>query len=154
VTAYYLDSNALVKRYIAETGSTWVGQLTDPAASHDLYAVALAGPELVAAIVRRQRGGHLSSAHATRALAAVRVDWPNLYIRMDIDQPTIGRAMNLAETHGLRGSDAVHLAAALEIHQQRRTLALPALTFVSADQEQLRAAAAEGLAVDDPNLHP
>jgi hypothetical protein len=43
----------------------------------------------------------------------------------------------------------VQLAAALEV----RTHA-PSLTFLSSDAELNAAAQAEGLAVDDPNLHP
>ena len=31
---------------------------------------------------------------------------------------------------------------------------LPPLTFVSADEDQLQAAVAEGLAVENPNLQP
>ena len=61
--------------------------------------------------------------------------------------------MNLAEKHGLRGYDSVHLAAALELQEERQALELPALIFISSDQQQFSAAAAEGLAVEDPNQH-
>jgi predicted nucleic acid-binding protein len=30
VSLYYLDSSALVKRYLTEVGSAWVAALTDP----------------------------------------------------------------------------------------------------------------------------
>ncbi len=43
--------------------------------------------------------------------------------------------MTLAEKHGLRGYDSVHLAAALFLQEMRQTMHLSALTFVSADQE-------------------
>lgn len=62
--------------------------------------------------------------------------------------------MILAETHGLRGYDAVHLAAGLDLQDARRQAQLPGLTFVSADGDQLRAAVAEGLTVENPNNHP
>ena len=153
MAAFYLDSSALVKRYIAETGTIWMVQLTEPAAGHDLYTAALAGPEVIAAITRRVRGGHITPVHGARALASARVDWSNRYISLNVDDPTVRRAMDLAEVHGLRGSDAIHLAAAVLLHQQRQAMGLAPLTFVSADQEQLRAAAIEGLAVEDPNLH-
>ncbi len=61
--------------------------------------------------------------------------------------------MALAEKYGLRGYDAVHIAAAIELQDIRRNLQLPALTFVSADIEQLQAAQAEGFATEDPNTH-
>ena len=63
------------------------------------------------------------------------------------------RAMDLVERHGLRGYDASHLAAALVVADVRRLRGLPALTFVSADNGQRQAAAAEGLRVGEPNAH-
>jgi uncharacterized protein len=62
--------------------------------------------------------------------------------------------MDLAERHGLRGYDAVHLAAAVAVVGAQRGRRLPAATFLSADSAQRAAAAAEGLPIDDPNAHP
>jgi hypothetical protein len=50
--------------------------------------------------------------------------------------------------------DAVQLAAGLDISQQSIAAGRGPVTFVSADAELNRAASAEGLVVDDPNLHP
>ena len=61
--------------------------------------------------------------------------------------------MALAEAHALRGSDAIQLAAALDVYTDSIVLALP-FALVSADTELNAAAAAEGLTVDDPNAHP
>ncbi len=49
----------------------------------------------------------------------------------------------------LRGYDAVHLAAALDLDRHLRHAGLPAVTFVAADAALCRAAAAEGLTVVD-----
>jgi hypothetical protein len=62
--------------------------------------------------------------------------------------------MSLAETHALRGYDAVQCAAALVVHTYRQVLGMPTLAFVSADGALNTAAVAEGLIVDDPNAHP
>jgi hypothetical protein len=51
----------------------------------------------------------------------------------------------LARRHGLRGYDAVQLAAALEVHAN-----VPSLTLLSADANLDTAATGEGLLVDDP----
>jgi predicted nucleic acid-binding protein len=153
VATYYLDSSAMVKRYIEEPGSGWVRDLTDPAAGHILYTTALTGTELIAALVRRTRGGHLPAYAAIDGVASVRQDWRSLYTIADIDAHVVARAMDVAEQHGLRGYDAVHVATALMLRTQRRSAGLPLPTFVSADQEQLRAATAEGMAVEDPNQH-
>jgi hypothetical protein len=48
----------------------------------------------------------------------------------------------------------VQLASATALHAVRSASGLPALTFVSADTELNAAATAEGMPVDDPNLHP
>lgn len=65
----------------------------------------------------------------------------------------IDRAMLLAEQHGLRRYDAVYLAAALEVQDARASQNLPAMIFVSADNEQLRAAQAQGLFIENPNTY-
>ena len=62
--------------------------------------------------------------------------------------------MTLAEQHGLRGYDAVQLAAALGLHAVRHMGGLPPMTFVSADSDLNTAAQTEGLIVDDPIAHP
>jgi predicted nucleic acid-binding protein len=62
--------------------------------------------------------------------------------------------MRLAETHALRGYDALQLASALEVNAGLVGRSLPPLTFISADRELNNVASAEGLGVDDPNLHP
>ena len=65
MAVYYLDTSALVKRYVLEQDTVWVGKLTDPAAVHDLYTVRLAGPEMIAALFRKARIGQIAPAHAT-----------------------------------------------------------------------------------------
>ena len=62
--------------------------------------------------------------------------------------------MHLAEKHGLRGYDAVQLASVLEIHRQHLAVGLPSPVLVSADAELNSAALAEGLQIENPNLHP
>jgi hypothetical protein len=62
--------------------------------------------------------------------------------------------MALAETHALRGYDAVQCATAVLVHTERVALGMPPLTLVSADTALNTAAAAEGLLVEDPNTYP
>ena len=62
--------------------------------------------------------------------------------------------MTLAEKHGLRGYDAVQLAAAQAINNLCIANDLHPLTFISADKELNTAAANEGLLVENPNNHP
>jgi hypothetical protein len=62
--------------------------------------------------------------------------------------------MALAETLGLRGYDAVQLAAGREINALCIASSLPPVIFVSADDELNAAAASEGLLIENPNDYP
>jgi hypothetical protein len=49
-------------------------------------------------------------------MAQFRQDAAQRYRLIDLTPPLVARAMTLAETHGLRGYDAVQLATAVEVH--------------------------------------
>jgi predicted nucleic acid-binding protein len=105
------------------------------------------------AIRRRGRRGDIAASDVTAALAQFRQDFVGLYHSIEITPALVTRAMTLAETHALRGYDAVQLAAAVEVNARGITLGLPVLTLVSADGELYLAATTEGLMVEDPNIH-
>jgi predicted nucleic acid-binding protein len=153
VAVYFFDSSALVKRYAQETGSDWIVALTEPSAGHSLYIARITAVEVVSALSRRQRGGSISESDASTAMAAFRHDLTHQYRVIEMTPSVITQAMELAETHGLRGYDAVQLSAALVVQQMRETLRLSALELVSADRDLNDAAAAEELIVDNPNSH-
>ena len=154
MAVYYLDTSALVKRYALEDGTAWVLALTDPVAGHDLYTVRLTDPEMIAAFYRKARNREISLDEASQAAQQFRTDWRVQYQIAEVKIGVADRAMVLAEQHGLRGYDAVHLATALELQGIRAGMELPPLTFVSADDDQLRVAMTEGLRVDNPSQHP
>ena len=154
MTVYYFDTSALVKRYVLEVGTPWVLHLVDPANANEFYMAQITGPEIIAALFRRVRTGTLTLADARRAATNFRADWQNHYQVVEVRTNIIEHAMTLAENHGLRGYDAVHLAAALEIHIERTAQHLSPLVFVSADNDQLQIAVAEGLHVENPNSYP
>lgn len=153
MSAFYYGSSAMVKRYVAESGSGWVRRQTGRDTGNLGFTVVLTGPEVIAAVVRRARGGHLSQADARRAVRSIRQDWRSLFFVVGAEQRIVSRAMDIAESYGLRGYDAVHVAAALVIQRDQEAQGLPGLIFVSADQEQLAAAKAEGLQVEDPSVY-
>ena len=150
---YFFDSSGLVKRYIAETGSAWVQALTDSLSGNSIHVARVTGAEVVSAIARRQRRGATTAADAAAALVAFRADFQRAYFPLDVTAATALLAMDLAERHGLRGYDAVQLAAALELRSQCLAAGLPPPIFIAADNELNAAAVAEGLAVDNPNNH-
>ncbi|MGC9397247.1 MAG: type II toxin-antitoxin system VapC family toxin [Anaerolineae bacterium] len=151
MAAYYLDTSALVKRYARERGTAWVTTLTTPSLAHDLYTVRLAGPETIAALFRKVRTGELPRATALRLAQDFKEDWKWQYQVLEINAKLSDRAMTLAEKHGLRGYDAVHLAAALLLHETRRAAHLLDMIFLAADDDLLQAAKTEGLSTDNPD---
>jgi len=105
----YLDASALVKRYVAEPGSTEVG---DAISSADVVGTALISrPEVAAALARAARVKALTQEEASACLQVFRQEWPDL-IRVRVTEIVVAHADALAWEHGLRGYDTVHLAAA------------------------------------------
>lgn len=152
MAVYFFDSSAIVKQYVSEVGSTWVRSITDSQAANRIYLAGITGPEVVAAVVRRQRAGSISAENAAAVLSDFRQDFAAAYRVVHVSAVLVVRAMNVAERHGLRGYDAVQLAAALRVNDECQALGLP-LTLVSADGELNDAARADGLMVEDPNSH-
>lgn len=150
---YFFDSSGLLKRYVNESGTVWITDLTAPKAKNTLYVARITGAEIASALARRYKGGSLTVGEFQTAMSDFRHDFQSDYRIVEISETLISQAMDLAEKHALRGYDAVQLAAALEVHNERLSFGLPALTLISSDLALNDAATAEGLTVDDPNLH-
>jgi predicted nucleic acid-binding protein len=152
-STYYLETSALVKRYAVETGTAWVRALCDH--PDHVVAVALFGlAEVAAAVNGKRRGGAIDQAASDAILDDLKADAASQYSLLDVDQFVVDEAIELTGRHRLRGYDAIHLACALRLNRALIGLQLPPLTLVSADADLLHAAQAEGLPVEDPNLHP
>ena len=128
--------------------------LLDPSTGCSIYVVRVTAVEIIAAITRRERGGTLTPTDAAAARQAFRSDLATAYQVIEVTPTLADRAMLLAEKHGLRGYDAMQLAASLEVHVRYVAAGLPAVTCVSADTELNAAAIAEGLPIADPHTHP
>ena len=106
----YLDTSALVKRFVSEPGSDEVVALT---AAAEVAATSLVTrAETAAALARAVRVGALDHDGGRRAQRRFAQEWPNL-VKIPVTEALVFRAETLAWDHGLRGYDAVHLAAAL-----------------------------------------
>jgi len=106
----YLDASAAVKRYVTEPGTAEVRQVIE--ASSIVGTGLISRAEIAAALAKAARMGVLLPEEAEAASEAFRVEWPD-FIRIQITEALVARADSLAWQHGLRGYDAVHLAAAL-----------------------------------------
>ena len=154
MAGHFLDTSAVVKRYVRETGSLWVNAVTAPAARNALYIVRITAVEMASAIARRVRNGSISAADGALFLSYFHHDYANQYGLVGVTPKLITHAASLAGTHGLRGYDAVQLAGALRVTAQRQARGRSGVIFVSADAALLAAAVNEGLAAEDPNAHP
>lgn len=154
MTTFFLESSALVKRYVQEIGTAWMQGLTASATGSSLYIAQITGVETVAAIALRMRRGNTTAQDAVTAIADFRHDFLRDYTPIQITLDVILLGMDLTTRHGLRGYDAVQLAAALNLQAECDALGLARITFLCADNELNAAARAEGLTVDNPNAHP
>lgn len=153
MAGYLCDSSAVVKRYISETGTGWIIGLMRAAAKNEFAVAQITGVEVVSAITRRHRGNFLTTNQADKAIHRFLRDFNNRFGVIKIDDALIRNAIYLAQTHVLRGYDAVQLASAMALDAKLSKLGLPSFIFVSADNNLNSAAQIEGLTVDNPNNH-
>lgn len=135
---HYLDSSALVKRYLREPGTDLVASLWR---SRRRIAVSrLVEVEVPLALARCARRGDLDRDDA-RAQVDRFLDELGSFAIVEVRPRTISTARELGWKHELRSYDAVHLAGALQIKNETSS----AITFWCADAALSRAALAEGL---------
>jgi uncharacterized protein len=149
---HFVDSSALLKRYRRESGSQWMLDLVN--ASERVIVARLGHVEVSAAIVRRGRQTGSPPEQVAAALATLELDreMRELFRVIEFGEPVVRLAIVLTRAHSLRAADAIQLASALLSRQALPTAA--DFVLVSADDELNAAATAEGLQVDNPNLHP
>jgi predicted nucleic acid-binding protein len=132
----YFDTSAVVPLVITEAGSKRAAVLWDGA--ERAVSVRLVYPEGRAALAQAERLGRLTVRQFRAAARAFEARYLELDL-VEFDDVLARRAGQIAEIHGLRGYDAVHLAAAERVHD-------PELVVVAGDRPLLKAAAAEGMA--------
>ena len=128
----YLDSSALIKRYIREPGTREVARLLEL----DVRWVAANHGYTEVAINLRRR---LVEADVGPAASLFEEDWARILV-VDVDDQLCHRAGDLGVEHGLQTLDALHLAAA-------ERAGGPELTFVTFDTRLAGAARALGFPV-------
>jgi predicted nucleic acid-binding protein len=159
MSTFYFDSSAIVKLYLRETGSRWVDQIytnRDQTGSltHQIAISKIGIVEVAAAISRRQRMGAIT-AEMQQKLFTLFIRDSNKRLRLlGITDSTIQLAAALTQRSSLRGCDAINLAAALILNQERIEAGLPPVIFVSADHSLCESAITEGLIAENPNYYP
>lgn len=151
---FFLDSSALVKRYLRETGTPWIRNLTDPSAGNTIILAEITRVEVAAALAARHRAMNgISLEERDEAVALLLKHCDAEYRLTSLNRAIIGRAVTLTQTHRLRGYDAVQLATALAVDDSLSESLSANFTFVAADGDLILAARTEGMAAEDPNNH-
>jgi len=143
----YLDSSALLKAYVQEAGSTDVLQ-----AMADFPYVGtsiITKVELAAAFTKLVRIQVLTDEKALFSMDLLLTHWP-FFIRLQVSDNVVDRAVALTRRHPLRGYGAVQLASAIVWHE----VILHPVTFATFDKRLWQAASEVGLTPFPQDLSP
>jgi predicted nucleic acid-binding protein len=131
----FVETSALVRRYVAESGRDLVLEAMD--GDDTWVASALARTEAMVTLHQLAPGPHSQA----RLWHSFRDDW-DAFVVVPVDDRCLARAVELGSQFSLRVVDAVHLAAADRLPRPARYL-----TF---ERRQIPAAAALGFEVVSP----
>lgn len=135
----YLDTSVILKLIVDDEHG--IDQTEEIWAKADVVATAEIGyAEARAALAAARRANRLSKLGLERARQEFEAIWPQLEV-VEVTRELVRHAGDLAELEGLRGYDAVHLAAALRIDAD---------VMASADRALCQAAARHGRAIANP----
>jgi predicted nucleic acid-binding protein len=154
MTYYFLDSSALIKRYLPEKGTRWIRSTIATGTGNRVVIAQITPAEVISGISRRKREGHISARHAEAVRQLLERHVKAGYVGIRLTEGVVSQACDLLEKHPLRAYDAVQLASAIESNNRLVSAGLAALVFVSADKQLLSVADNEGFAVEDPNNYP
>jgi uncharacterized protein len=134
----YLDTSNLVKLYVEEEDSTEVANLVVSSKATATSLIAYA--ESRSAFARRYKEKAFTRREYEELITSFNADWEN-YLILRVQTDVVMKAGYLAEKHGLRGFDAIHLSSALRLKEE----VSEDVVFSCSDRSLLRAAHQEGL---------
>ena len=154
MSAYFLDTSAIVKRYCLEQGQSWVRSLCNPVQGHVFFISQAALVEVVTAFCRKAYLREISIAQRDEFIDAFRADCKDAYIIERVTDDIYIAAGNLCLIYNLRAYDAVQLSCALNTREKRWEDQMSSPIFICADKRLIEFACAEGLVADNPQNHP
>lgn len=143
----YLDSSALIKCYVLETGSAEVRRRfngTEPISTSWLtYA------EVVTVFGRKLQAREFGVAEYGKARGDLERDWTTFVQQIEVNDRSMALLPDLTSRYLLKSADALHLASALWLDSQLEGAHRP-LEFGTADRSLGRISSACGLRLFDP----
>ena len=113
----YLDTSAWLKLYVDEHGTQ---EVIEAVRSAELVAISrIAYAEARAALARVLREMRTTKAEHRRRIAALDADYAEV-LKVEVSQEIVKQAGELAESHALRGYDAIQLASARWLARKTR----------------------------------
>ncbi|MGO8899955.1 MAG: type II toxin-antitoxin system VapC family toxin [Isosphaeraceae bacterium] len=97
-SSYFVDSSALVKRYVQETGTSWVRGITRSSPSTVIYIARITAVEVTCAVARRRKGKTLKPRRASSILHRFRQHLAGRYIVIEVTPALLDDAMRLGNT--------------------------------------------------------
>jgi len=151
----YLDTSALIKRYVLETGSDNLRQWlqSEETAGRLVFTSVLTFAEVHSALMQRRNDRSLTKRKFEVCRQSFDADWSRTLSPIALD-PEVLLIVRDVVSLSLKGADAVHLASAIWLS---KTLALAlrgdksdSLTFATSDKKLAKAAVASKLKVFTP----
>ncbi len=154
----YLDSSALVKRYILETGTENLNAKlrVEEKTGSPVFTSVLAYAEIHATIRRRCEARLLSEKEASQIQDQFDADWLLTLTAIELSVDVLGTIRDVLKKVHLKSADAIHLASALWLQDSmklgKRFGQNPknSLVFVCSDRQLNEAALHFGLEVFNP----
>ena len=138
----FCDSSALAKLYVQEEFSADLIRLA--ASANKIAVCRITWVELMAAFARRVRGIPSDAAIFDTVRERFQRDWGG-YLVVEVSQPLVERAGELADTFALKGYDSVQLAAAQVLQAGQSDV----VAFACFDQRLCKSAKVLGMQVND-----
>jgi uncharacterized protein len=153
LTVYFVDTNSVAKRYIPESGSSWVLSWITPTSGVITIIAQTTLVEFFSILERLHRENKITRPNIATLQNYFLSHAAQEYLVTSIDDDLIEEARQLVIKHGplgLRTLDAIQLASAL----RAVNITGETITFVTADTKLFNSAEAEGFSVENPLTHP
>lgn len=149
MTAYFLDSNIIIKYYYTEPGSNWVrGLINDEQNTCLISEISVAEVAAGLSQLRRQRKFGWKFLRITFERFQEDLQRKQ-FLAHAINLETLNLAATFALTYPIKGYDAVQVAAAIVVQERVGVK----LTLLSGDKQILVTARSVGVLTDDPFTH-
>ena len=151
MASYFLDTSAIIKRYVSERGQSLILTLCNPIQGNKLYISQTTLTEAVAGMCRKARERSITLLERDTLITSFRRDARKAYGIQRVTTAIYTDAGNLCRIHALRAFDAIQLASALSLRDKALASKVSPPIFVCSDNNLISIATEEGLRVENPN---